>query len=433
MKTMKTKILSASIMLMLLIVSLVPITSAEDNNEPFLYIEQVRINGDVANDDDTLYVERGDDINIRVVLQANEEVRYAYMGAYLSGYRYAQYEPDMVIAHTPTFNIPAENKRSFDLDLKIPVEIQQKDAKLRLVIFDENSGSIITYNYQLAIYGSDEKAAVQVRNFFISPSDTIEAGRALSFKVQVRNYGNFDLDDVTVKVAIPELGIQTFETIDSLRVDETQSFESLLLRIPQDATAGTYEVVATVEYDRFQSTKQSKFVTITKSDVIESGKDGVSVVTMPESVQVVAGTQDHQGSLYPILIENKGASSKTYVLSVSGHESWATATFEPSSVLVVQGGKTQTAYLRLLANDDVSAGDKILKVSVASGDDVKETTVLASVVVRDDDAKETSWDTRQILEWALVVLIIVLIILGLIVVFRKMRRNKDDEDEQTYY
>ena len=413
-------------MAVLLVVTLVPLASA------YLEIEQVRINGDVANDYDDLYVERGDEIKIRVVLQAEEEVRQAYLGAYLSGYRYAHYEPNMVMTHTNTFNVPAGNKRAFDLTLKVPMDMQQKDAKLRLILFDENSDSVITYNYQLSIYGSDERAAVQIRNFFVSPSDSIEAGRALSFKVQVKNYGNYDLDHVTVKVAIPELNIQTYETIDWLKKEETQSFESLLLRIPQDAKAQDYEVIATVEYDRFQVTSQKQLVTVTRTESLEKGVDGVSVITMPESVQVIAGSQQYQGSLYPILIENKGASSKTYVLSVSGHEGWATATFEPSSVFVVKGGQSQTAYLRLRADDDVVAGDKILKISVASGEEMQETTVLASV--KNLEEKTVSdWNTRQVLEWALVILIIVLIVLGLVVVFKKMRKNNDDEDDQTYY
>lgn len=431
---MKAKTISASIMMMLLVISLVPFTSAQiaDEQEPYLYIEQVRINGDVANDNDDLYVERGDDIQIRVVLQANENVRQAYLGAYLSGYRYAQYEPNLVMAHTNTFNIPEGNKRSFDLTLKVPTDMEQKDAKLRLVLFDENSGSIITYNYQLSIYGADEKAAVQIRNFFLSPSDSVEAGRALSFKVQVKNYGNYDLDHVTVKVAIPELNVQTYETIDWLKRDETQSFESLLLRIPTDAKAGQYEVVATVEFDRFQVTKQSKTVTVTSTETMTKGQDGVSMITMPEAVQVIAHSQNNQGSLYPILIENKGASSKTYVLSVTGHEGWATVTFEPSSVFVVRGGQTQTAYLRINALNAVES-DNILRVKVASGEEMQETTVLASVKVQETKTKETSINAKQILEWALVVLIIVLIILGLIVVFKKMKRNNEDEDDQTYY
>jgi hypothetical protein len=423
---MKKNNLIASIVLMLFVVTLVPMTSATH-----IEIEQVRINGDVAGVGDDLYVERGDDLRIRVVLQANDDVRGAYLGAYLSGYRYAHFEPSMVMDHTNTFNLPDGNKRAFDLNLRIPVDMQQKDAKLRLILFDENSDSIVTYNYQLSIYGADERTAVQIRNFFISPSETVEAGRALSFKVQVRNYGNYDLDGLTVRVAIPELNIQTFETIDRLRQEETQSFESLLLRIPQGARAQDYEVIATVEFDRFQAASVRRTISVTQAETMTPGEDRKSVITMPENVQVVAGTQ---GSLFPILIENQGASSQTYVLSVSGHEGWATANFEPSSAFVVRGGQSQTAYLRLRAQDGVSAGDRMLTVTVRAGEEVKESNILASVVVTENgNDNDRDWTTRQVLEWALIILIIVLIVLGLIVVFRKMRKNNDDEDDQTYY
>ena len=74
----------------------------------------------------------------------------------------------------------------------------------------------------------------------------------------------------------------------------------------------------------------------------------------------------------------------------------------------------------------------MLNIKVQTGDEVREQSVLAKVIVAEDVKEEKSWETRQILEWALVVLIIVLIILGLIVVFKKVRKNNED-DEQTYY
>src|SRR5690606_20898163 len=135
------------------------------------------------------------------------------------------------------------NKRSFDLTVKVPEDMNQKDAKLRIVVADENSPNLITYNYQLSIYGTAESNAIQIRDFLISPSTTVEAGKAMNFRVRVKNVGNYDLDDVTAEVAIPGLGIQTYETIDSLRVDQTMSFEALLLRLPYDAQPGTYDVV----------------------------------------------------------------------------------------------------------------------------------------------------------------------------------------------
>jgi len=432
-------LMTAILLLVVLVISSVsavqsaevqPINDGLDVNatpSAYIAITDVKINSDTAYDGDDLYVERGDVLKVRVTLEAgDQDVTDAYLGAFMSGYRYAYYERDMVTDYTKTFSLPAHEKRSFDLTVTVPVDMEKKDAKLRLVLFDENSASVITYNYQVSIYGTADDSAVQIQDFFVSPSTTIEAGRALSFKVKVKNYGNNDLDDVKVKVAIPALNIQTYETIDTLDKDESQSFEALLLRIPPEAKPGDYEVVATVEFDRFQSVEESTQITIINAEVAQTaGSD--SVITMPEAVDVVKGTQ---GSVYPVLIENKGATSKTYVLTVSGVSDWGTVSFEPSSVVVISAGQSQTVYLRVSANDNAVAGDKVFKVVVKADEVSKETTVVAKV--KDDSAQGTP--LKAVLEWALIILIVVLIILGIVLLVNKMRNNKDEEDdEQTYY
>ena len=425
------KYMSAIIMMLLLVA--VPINAQTTDDDvvksmPYVTITEVKINGDTAQNGDELYIERGDSIELRITLEGGSyDAENMYMGAFLSGYRYAQYERDLVTDFTKTFDLPAGKKRSFDLNLKVPVDMVTEDAKVRLILFDMNSASVIIYNYQLSIYGADEKGAIQIRDFFISPSTTIEAGRALSFKVKVKNYGQYVLDDVKVHVSIPELNLHVYETIDQIDPEETESFEALLLRIPADAKAGTYEVVATVEFDRFQSTKETKLIQVTGSATAPSKDEGKSIITMPESVDVMLGSQ---GSIYPVLIQNKGETSRTYVLSVSGVSDWGAATFEPSSVVVVKAGQSQTVYLRVAPAEKAEAGDKIFRVSVTSGDETTETNVMASLK---GEAKSGT-DMRNVLEWVLIVLIVVLIVLGLIVVFTKMRRkNNEDDEEQTYY
>ncbi len=433
--------LTAILMLIVLVVSpasafsgynqVQPVDDGElnaDNGAQYITITEVKINSDEAEDGDNLYVERGDEFDIRVTVQAgNQDVEGAYLGAFVSGYRYAYYERELVTDYTRTFNLPANQKRSFDLKVKVPVDMEKKDAKLRLILFDENSDSVVTFNYQISVYGTAEDDAVQIQDFFVSPSNTIEAGRALSFKVKVKNYGNYDLDDVKVKVAIPELNVQTYETIDNLDKDETQAFEALLLRIPTDAKPGTYDVVATVEFDRFESVSETKQIEVISGQVSQTA-DGDSSVTMPEAVEVVKGTQ---GSVYPVLIENKGAASKTYVLTVSGVSEWGSVSFEPSSVVVVGAGQAQTVYLRVKANDNAQAGDKVFKVDVRANDVSKETTVVAKIT----ESQGSGAPLKAVLEWALIVLIVVLIVLGIVLLVKKMRSNKDDDedDEQTYY
>jgi uncharacterized membrane protein len=431
------KIVGLILLLAVLIIPMLPSVKADD----YARITQVKINGDIAENGDDLYVERGDELEVKVTINADTgDLTDAYLGAFVSGYRYAYYEGDLVTDFSKTFTLPEGEKRTITLNLKVPMDMETKDAKLRLILFDENSASVITYNYQLSINGAADDNAVEIRDFFITPSTTIEAGRALSFKVKVKNFGENDLDDLKVKVAIPELDIQTFETIDTLEADETQSFEALLLRLPADAKPGDYEVVATVEYDRYQEVEETQKITVIspKGTPCSGSSCGTNtdtettktVVTMPASVDVVTGTA---GSVYPILIENKGSTSKTYVLSVSGVSDWGTAVFEPSSVFVLKAGQSQTVYLRLAALKDTQAGDKVMKVTITAGDEMKDTTVIASIKEGAAPSKSTSIDTKNVLEWLVVALVILLLILGAVLVFRKLRKGKDEEEEQSYY
>lgn len=427
--------------LLALLVIVVPFASAQElkaeevidvtNDNQYLEISSVRINGDYAEDGDILQVKRGETLDIRVTVKAGQnDVRNAEIQAFIAGYRYSKYERELVSDFEGPFNLPAGNKRSHELSLKIPFDMEQKDAKLRIVVSDENSPYLIVYNYQLNIEGADESNAVTIRDFLISPSSEIEAGRALSFKVRVKNIGMSNLDDVKVTVAIPELNIQTHETIDELEGEETQSFEALLLRIPSDAKAGTYDVVATVEFDKYERVRMTKTITVTGAQTTPTTTK--TTVTMPESVEVVKGTT---GAVYPILLQNHDSVAKTYVISVSGVSNWATSSFEPSSVVIVNGGESKTVYLKLSAKDDAEAGDKVFRVTIQSGSDVSETSAVASI--KDDSTQKTTTELnlRAVLEWSLIILIVVLIILGLVLVFTRMRKSgkDDDEETQTYY
>src|SRR5690606_6970668 len=70
----------------------------------YLDISTVRVNGDLAEDGDDLYVERSDTLKIRVTVEAgDEDVNNAQIQAFVAGYRYAHVERDLVTDYTRTF------------------------------------------------------------------------------------------------------------------------------------------------------------------------------------------------------------------------------------------------------------------------------------------------------------------------------------------
>jgi len=418
-------------LILMLGVVLIPAVSAQDAN--YIEFDEIEINDDTAENGDTLYVERGEELEIRASVEANDtiDVENAQIEAWIAGYRHVDVEREKVTAYTDTFDLPAGNTRSFDLNIEVPVDIDQKDAKLRMAVSDENTADIQLYNYQLNIEGADESSAVQVRDFVVSPSTSIDAGRAASFNVRVQNYGDRDINDASLRVRIPELGLEVFESINELDEDETQAFESLLLRIPEGTEPGDYTVEATVEYDRFESTTVSDVITVNEaaSDQDDTPEQRTRV-TAADQVDINAGGQT---SVFPVLIENQGSQSQTYTLNAQGVNAWGTASFDPGNVVIVEPGQSKTVYLRLTA-DQGTSGDKTFTVNINANGDSNSFSAVANI--QGQQTEETGDSTvRTVLEWALVVLIAVLIVLGLVLLFKQGRDgdDEDDEDEPDYY
>lgn len=441
---MKIKQMMATVALVLLVVMVLPVVNAQTSNttnttttvtQQYLTVSSVKINDNTFNNGDRLRVNRGDKLQLRVGVKAGSiDVKDAEIEASINGYRYSKYERNMVTDYSNTFDLGPSESDYFTLNLQVPTDIQENDALLRLRVVDRNNPAI-EYTYQIVIYGTDSANAVQIRDYFISPSETIDAGRALSFKVKVKNYGDRNLDDVSVEVAIPELNLNTFETLNTLDADATKSFEALLLRIPADAKAGQYNVVATVHFDKYESTTQTKQITVNavSTTPVNPGATGKTVVTMPDSIEVSKGTT---GAVYPIMIENKADTAKTYVVSVTGIDTWGTGTLQPSSVVLVGPSESKTVYLNLVAKDDAAAGDKVFQVGINSGSEATTTNVVAKLKDASSSAA-TSSNVKNVLEWALIILVVILIILGLIVLIAKLSKGDkeegDDEEAQTYY
>lgn len=428
----QTKIVTT---LVLLAAALIPPVAAQDAD--YIQFDEIEINDDTAEDGDTLFVERGETLDIRASVESNDtfDVENAQIEAWVAGYRHVDEERDKVTDYTDAFDLPAGNTRDFDMEIKVPVDIDQKNAKLRIAVSDENSPEVQLYNYQLNIEGSDEDEAIQIRDFVVSPRSTIEAGRAASFNVRVQNYGDRDIGDASLRVRIPALDLQVFESINELDEGEVQSFESLLLRIPQGTEPGDYTVEAEVEFDDFESTMVTDTVTVEAPESEEDNRpEQQTQVTAPDQVDINAGGQT---SVFPILVENQGTQSQTYTLGARGVNTWGTATFKPGNVVIVEPGQSKTVYLRLTA-DRNTTGDKTFTVNVDTNGDTNSFTAVANVQAAQQQPSDDGQSTvRTILEWALVVLIVVLIVLGLVLLFRQgsddQEQGEDDEDEPDYY
>jgi PKD repeat protein len=91
------------------------------------------------------------------------------------------------------------------------------------------------------------------------PNDVVEAGDVLEISVDVENIGNSRLNDVSMTVFIPELGIWQRTTAEDIRTGDDETF-TVGLDIPADVEPGIYDVRITVSNDDYNRVKHRDIV-----------------------------------------------------------------------------------------------------------------------------------------------------------------------------
>lgn len=429
-------------LIVLSVLAIVPIASANTD----LQVNYLKIDGEVldstATGGLTLEVKRGENLPIRVRVSAvNNDIKDVQVSAGIYGYQYSQYESSKIYDISNAFDLDAGDTKNVDLNLNIPTKMDSQDMKLRIMVADRDSPNAYIKEYELDVKGISRDKAVVIKEAYLNPSNKVMAGRALSALVKVKNIGSDDLGDgVTLTVSVPELNIRDTETLDKLDADETQTFEKTILRFPSDAKPGNYEVDYTIKFDEYESVTKTDVVTVTPCQSVTCGaakpkNEGTTVIQIPKT-QVVY--QSGAESVYPLMINNMGDSSKAYTIAVSGVDAWGTSRVDPGSSIVIPAKSTATVFLYVAANDKTTAGEKYFKVTVGTDGDVKEIPLSAQVKASENNSSTNSNDwsgLKKTLEVALIILVIILILIGLIVGFNKLRGsgNDDDEDAKTYY
>ena len=425
------KKLTILMFLALLVGMIVPSVSAATSIDEVLSVTDVEINGKNYDDNDLMgdqdkdfSLERGEDIEIELFVESGDlAMEDIEVEAEFNGYRYNREEREVINDFTRPFDLDENDSKRVTLDIEVPVDMDiDEDTYLVITLSAYGQYNPVTYTFKVNVEGIDEEDAVQVERASFSP-DVVKAGFGFTSLVRVENFGDDDYDDVCATVKVLGLsGAKDTECIDELEADDSETLEEFAIRIPEDAKPGTYDVEVSVEFDKYRGT--TYFGTI---EVIEGYDAPVEetvklVVNVPESLDVMAGKE----VTYPVTLSNQGTADATITLSATNVDSFGTARFDPSSLLILKAGETKTVMLNIEVDEDAEGTETFL-LNVQADGDSKQVALTASV---EDNGSE---DLRRGLEIGLIVLVIILIILGLIVGFTRMKKNDGEEETQTYY
>lgn len=400
-----------------------------------VYIESIKVNGDTYENGDTLKTDLGETLDIRLKIQANQDVDNIEASARLIGYEYN--DKDKVSDFSSTLSLQAGDTEYVNLQITVPVRADKDTYELRIDL-DGRSQNFGKHAFTVRIAGP--RKALLIRDVILTPSGSIESGRSLLAQVRLENIGERDQDDVKVNIAIPALNVEGSVYMNSLDGETTigrgekKTSEEVYLRIPACARAGTYELVTTVTFDEFEESTQSQTITITDgglcSQTQTSNQPQRVIVTAPSAQNVQIGVG---GASFPIVIQNQGTASKTFVVSVNGVTDWGAYQISDAAP-IVNGGETKVVYVYVTARDGASAGARTFGIDVTV--DGQKQSIAAQAILTEST---TSMSWKGVLTTLALILLVVVIVLAIIVAVRKMKGGKDDEDEdldskgQAYY
>ncbi len=376
----------------------------------------------------TLKVERDEQLSIRVEVTCVNESDKMRVRARIDGYEFGSVEDMTLIDRCYTGSVHNEI-----LQLHVPYDIDaSQEYDLRVEVFDGKD----SFERTALLLIEEQRHKVNIFDILTNPT-SVKAGSPVFVTVRVENLGYKPEDNVKVVAAIPELGASASGYLQDDLIteaeadrdhfdddDEQSTSVTLMLRIPEDAATGNYNVDVTVEFNRGHD-----FITGSKPIFVQAQEQQVkraeALITVDSSSKVVS-SQEETG--YRVLIANIGDEAGLYTVEVDGVDSWGYSRAEPAFVQV-KGGSTGEAWIFVKARPDTKEGTYNFVARVMEGTNVAKEIVLRAGV-EGDKAQAQALDLRIVLAGLFILLVVVLVVLAIILAARK-ERSKPEEVKGT--
>lgn len=393
---------------------------------------EVEVNDVTAETGTTVYLERGESVDVEVIFTSDIDMDDARVRAWVGGYEYEDVEDKSNIKDVQA-NLTYREVLTFDL----PEDMDASEIyTLNVQLYDKTH----SYEYTFDLKIEEERHKLYIIDVIIRPTSVVTAGNAVFGNVRVENLGDKKEEDIKVVFSIKDLGLTqttyidevTAHEIDNEDEEDSMSSDDVYLQIPSDAKSGIYDLTVDVYYNK----GHEKVSEIVQLEVIGSGDSGSDEATL---LSIDSDSKDlEQGSevAYKVMIANTGDETQTYSVDIAGEELWGSSRVEPGFVSIAKDS-TGELYIYLKADENANTGKQMFTVKVKSGNLVVSEKNLFANIVEESTGYES---LKKALVIGFGILIIILIILGLIIAFNKMKEDEEEPGEiptsnegQAYY
>ncbi len=250
----------------------VPAMADSDNYE----FDYVYING-INLDDATVYVERGENVEVYAYFTGYGETSDVNVKAWIGGYEY-----DTVQTTSEMFDVEDGVSYRQKLTLELPEDLNaEQEYTLYVEIYDD----VDSETYTASLLVSKDRHLLSIIDVL---TEDVEAGDYTTVTVRLEDMGDKKEEDIKVTVSVPELDIEKSTFLDELTSDEIDNEDeessedvSLTFQVPECTEAGDYEMTVSVLYNSgYDTLEESKTLTV-EGDACEE-EEPVTVVVDTE-------------------------------------------------------------------------------------------------------------------------------------------------------
>jgi hypothetical protein len=247
------------------------------------------------------------------------------------------------------------------------------------------------------------------------------AGEPIYVNVVVKNRGNYEAEDVYVRLAINELGISRTVYLGDLvpsDYDEEEDTKEITvaLQLPKEVKSKNY----LLEISAFNS----KIETDTLSNIFvgSSAYNEQPSPTSEESIEISVQTPSNKieqgkGAVYSLVVTNPSQRTENFVIETSGTEGWATSTITPNTFQLAPG-QSKIVNLYLVANENAVEGTHVFSVKVKSSNDYRTHNLTAEII---KTSGSLNWKNILMVVGIVLAVIIIVLLVTLITITSKKK------------
>lgn len=370
--------------------------------------------------------EVSDTVPVTVEFTACDNAIDVRVKVYIEGYK------DEISAETSRFHVVDGSTyiKRFSLQLPSTMDLDELTEKLSLLVRISSKGN------EVSIDGGDSEKSYAInmqRELYglnilsIDTSEEATAGTTIPMDIVIENNGNERLDNVYIKVSIPDLGIMKKVFVGDMSPNSEDDYDQIVdstderiyISIPRNAVSGIYNVeVEAYNYDA--STK-------VQGKLIVSGAQA-GIIPTATSKTIAIGEE----TTFDVVLVNPN--DRMVVYSLTPEESEGLIITLSESVVALPADSSKTVQVKVKATNSAEEGTHLVTINVNSESGlVKQVSFSANVEKTSGSVISGSKPNSVLILTVILAIIFVVLLIVLIVLLTKKPAESEELGETSYY